>query len=136
MCEPTDGQTDRTGGLNACLTIALMAIGAAPSFSAATYNTNASVNVRSGPGTGYTVICTETSGAQFTLVCQWKSGTNIDGNATWDKVTFANGLPGAITDYYTTTPSWNSYAPGADRRVPHQPGPRPAPASHPPATPR
>jgi hypothetical protein len=90
----------------------MIVAGAAPSFAAGTYSTTASVNVRSGPGTGYSVTGTEPNGAQFTLLCQWQGGTNIGGNATWDDVTFANGLTGAITDYYTTTPSWNSYAPG------------------------
>jgi hypothetical protein len=68
--------------------------------------------VRSGPGTGYPLVTKEPAGAQFTLQCQWQGGTNVNGNATWDKVSFANGVTGAITDYYTTTPSWNSYAPG------------------------
>lgn len=95
-----------------CLAVTLIAADAAPSFAAGTYSTTASVNVRSGPGTGYPIVGTEPSGAQFTLQCQWQGGTSVGGNATWDDVTFANGLSGAITDYYTTTPSWNSYAPG------------------------
>lgn len=85
---------------------------AGPSFAAGTYRTTTSVNVRSGPGTGSSVIGTQPSGATFTLNCQWQGSTNIGGNSTWDDVTFANGLTGAITDYDTTTPSWNSYAPG------------------------
>src|SRR5215472_17409752 len=100
------------GASAACLAVTVLAVAAAPSFAAGTYSTTASVNVRSGPGTGYSVIGTEPSGAQFTLQCQWQGGTSVNGNATWDDVTFANGLTGAITDYYTTTPSWNSYAPG------------------------
>lgn len=96
----------------ACLAITITILGAAPSLAAGTYSTTAFVNVRSGPGTGYQLIGTEPGGAQFTLLCQWQGGTSINGNATWDDVTFANGLTGAITDYYTTTPSWNSYAPG------------------------
>ncbi|WP_300613173.1 CHAP domain-containing protein [Trebonia sp.] len=94
------------------LAVTVIAATAAPSFAAGTYSTTASVNVRTGPGTGYASIGIAPSGAQFTLQCQWQGGTNINGNATWDDVTFANGLSGAITDYYTTTPSWNSYAPG------------------------
>jgi surface antigen len=85
---------------------------AAPSFAAGTYRTTTAVNVRSGPGTGSSVIGTEPSGATFTLNCQWQGSTNIGGNSTWDDVTFANGVTGAITDFDTTTPSWNSYAPG------------------------
>lgn len=94
------------------IAVTITVSGVAPSFAAGTYSTTASVNVRSGPGTGYPVTGTEPGGAQFTLLCQWQGGTSIGGNATWDDVTFANGLTGAITDYYTTTPSWNSYAPG------------------------
>ncbi len=95
-----------------CVAVTVIAAGAAPSFAAGTYSTTASVNVRSGPGTGYPLVGREPAGAQFTLQCQWQGGTSVNGNATWDKVTFANGVTGAITDYYTTTPSWNSYAPG------------------------
>jgi len=75
----------------ACLAITTTILGAAPSLAAGTYSTTGSVNVRSGPGTGYQLIGTEPSGAQFSLLCQWQGGTNINGNATWDKVTFANG---------------------------------------------
>ena len=84
---------------------------AAPSFAAGTYRTTTAVNVRSGPGTGSPIIGTEPAGATFTLLCQWQGSTNIGGNSTWDDVTFAGGPTGAITDYDTTTPSWNSYAP-------------------------
>lgn len=45
-------------------------------------------------------------------MCQWQGNTNVGGNSTWDKVTFANGLTGAISDDLTNTPSFNSYAPG------------------------
>ena len=95
-----------------CVAVTVIAAGGEPSFAAGNYSTTASVNVRSGPGTGYPLVGTEPIGAQFTLQCQWQGGTSVNGNATWDKVTFANGVTGAITDYYTTTPSWNSYAPG------------------------
>jgi surface antigen len=100
------------GASAVCLAVTVIAATAAPSFAAGTYSTTASVNVRTGPGTGYPSIGTEPSRAQFTLNCQWQGGTSVNGNATWDDVTFTNGLTGAITDYYTTTPSWNSYAPG------------------------
>jgi hypothetical protein len=68
--------------------------------------------VRLGPGTGSPVIGSEPGGTAFTLLCQWQGSTNIGGNSTWDKVTFSNGLAGAISDDLTTTPSFNSYAPG------------------------
>jgi len=89
----------------------VLAISAQPAAAAGTYATTATVNVRSGPTTGHGVIGSAASGTSFTLICQWQGGTNVNGNATWDKVSFPNGLVGAIADYYTTTPSWNSYAP-------------------------
>ncbi len=86
--------------------------GAAPSFAAGNYSTTASVTVRSGPDTGYPLAGKEPAGAQFTLQCQWQGGISVNGNATWDTVIAADGVTGAITDDYTTTTSWNSYAPG------------------------
>lgn len=85
---------------------------ALPANAAGTYTTTAAVNVRSGPGTGYAITGSAGANAPFTLLCQWQGGTNISGNSTWDKVTFSNGLTGAIADYNTTTPSFNNYAPG------------------------
>lgn len=90
----------------------LVAIAARPAAAAGTYSTTAVVNVRTGPGTGYALIKSVPSGATFTLLCQWQGGTNINGNATWDEVRFSNGVVGAITDYWTNTPSWNNFAPG------------------------
>ena len=98
--------------LAACLGVTLALLGAAPSFAAGSYSVTATVNVRSGPGTGSSVIGSEPTGAGFTLQCQWQGSTSVGGNATWDEVSFANGLSGAISDYYTTTPSFNSFAPG------------------------
>jgi uncharacterized protein YraI len=89
----------------------LDAIGAAPASAAGNYSTTSAVNVRSGPGTGYGYKFTAASGAAFTLLCQWQNGTDVNGNRTWDSVRFSDGRTGAITDYATTTPSWNSYAP-------------------------
>ena len=109
-----------------CVAVTVIAAGAAPSFAAGNYSTTAPVNVRSGPGTGYPLVGKEPIGAQFTLQCQWQGGTSVNGNATWDKVTFANGVTGAITDYYTTTPSWNSYAPGTGACGSGSPAPPPS----------
>src|SRR6266568_1808133 len=109
-----------------CVAVTVIAAGAVPSFAAGTYSTTAIVNVRSGPGTGYPFVVKEPAGAQFTLQCQWQGGTSVNGNATWDKVTFANGVTGAITDYYTTTPSWNSYAPGTGACGSGSPSPPPS----------
>src|SRR5262249_28295297 len=70
-------------------------VAAPPAAAAGTYATTATVNVRSGPGTGYSIIGSAANGATFTLLCQWQGGTNVNGNATWDRVTFSNGLTGA-----------------------------------------
>jgi uncharacterized protein YraI len=92
--------------------VATLVVGAESATAAGTFKTTGSVNVRSGPGTNYGVVAGEPSGAGFSLICQWQNGTNVNGNATWDRVQFGNGVTGAISDYWTTTPSWNSYAPG------------------------
>jgi uncharacterized protein YraI len=100
--------------------------GVAPSFAAGNCSTTASVNVRSGPDTGYPLAGKEPAGAQFTLQCQWQGGTSVNGNATWDKVTVADGVTGAITDDYTTTTSPNSYAPGTGAFGPDSASPPPS----------
>ena len=63
------------------------------------YHTTIGVNVRSGPGTGYGVIGGLGGGATFYVSCQ-ASGTNVNGNVWWDRLTTG----GYISDYYTTTP--------------------------------
>ncbi|MFL5910615.1 MAG: SH3 domain-containing protein [Gaiellaceae bacterium] len=97
-------------------TMAVLSVGlglaATPASAAGSYATTGTVNVRTGPGTSYGVITSMPTGAGFTLLCQWQGGTSVNGNATWDRVRFGNGVVGAISDYYTTTPSWNSFAPG------------------------
>jgi hypothetical protein len=101
-----------------------LAWSAAPASAAGTYSTTATVNVRNGPGTSYGIIATKPGGASFALLCQWQGGTNVNGNATWDRVQFGDGLIGAVSDYWTTTPSWNNYAPGTgDCNAPPPPPP-------------
>ena len=95
---------------SAAITAGVVVTSAAPAAASGTYSTTGTINVRYGPGTGYGIITTISSGTSFTLVCQWQGGTNVNGNSTWDEIRFANGV-GAIADYWTTTPSWNSYAP-------------------------
>ncbi len=72
------------------------------------------VTIRTGPGTGYASLGTANKGTTFTLHCQYQNGTSVGGNRTWDKVTFSDGRTGVITDYLTSTPSWNNYAPNTD----------------------
>ncbi len=96
---------------------------ASPATAAGIYHTTAAVNVRSGPGTNYGVVAAAPNGATFTLICQWQNGTNVNGNATWDRVQLANGVVGAISDTLTNTPSFNSYAPGTGDCSAPSPGP-------------
>lgn len=119
----------RRGGLRRCGVLlaavtALCAGAAAPALAAGTYSvTGASLTVRTGPGTGYQAIATVHRGDAFTLQCQYQGGTNVGGNATWDRVAFASGLTGVIADYWTTTPSFNNYAPGTGDCNAPPPGP-------------
>lgn len=66
------------------------------------------VALRTGPGTGYALLGRLNTGAAIDIDCQFQGGTNIGGNATWDHLTGGQWL----ADYYTNTPSFNSYAPG------------------------
>jgi uncharacterized protein YraI len=98
-------------GAAAVACTAAVAVSAEPAAASGTYSLTGTVNVRTGPGTGFGVITTKANGASFTLNCQWQGGSSVSGNKTWDYVTFGDGTRGAVTDYWTTTPSWNSFAP-------------------------
>jgi hypothetical protein len=89
-----------------------LAATAGSAAAAGNYSTTAAVNVRQSAGTGGALIRTEPNGASFSLNCQVQNSTNINGNATWDNVSFSDGTVCYITDYFTTSPSFNSYAPG------------------------
>lgn len=80
------------------------------SAAAGPYYTTASpyLNARSGPGTGYSIVGTLNYWSPIYIQCQVQGGTNVNGNATWDKL--SNGW--WISDYWTTTPSYNSYISG------------------------
>lgn len=102
------------------LTLTTVVGTASPAAAAQQYKTTATVTVRTGPGTNYplattyqnvngqTASSTILSGTTITVVCQHQGGTSVNGNRTWDKL----GEGAWITDYYTTSPSFNSYAPG------------------------
>jgi hypothetical protein len=66
-----------------------------------------SLYTRSGPGVQYAVTGSLPYRTPFTVVCQ-QPGSNVGGNVMWDR------LPSGawIADYWTTTPSYNSYIPG------------------------
>jgi len=102
------------------------------------YVTMDSVALRSGPGTQFGVLQRVNHDTPIDITCQQQGGTNINGNATWDKLTGGQW----ISDYYTTTPSWNNYAPGLGSCTAPPPAQPPSGSSggsvtgHPPATAR
>lgn len=74
------------------------------------YHTTASptLNARGGPGTGYGIVGSLGYGTAIDISCQQQGGSNVNGNATWDRL--SNGW--WIADYWTNTPSFNSYIAG------------------------
>lgn len=104
---------------------AVTAATATPALAAGTYSvTGDSLTVRTGPGTAYpSTGWTAHRGDAFTLECQYQGGTDVGGNRTWDRATFANGHAGVISDYWTTTPSFNNFAPGTGDCNAPPPGP-------------
>jgi uncharacterized protein YraI len=66
------------------------------------------VALRTGPGTGYALLARVNTGTPIDIDCQVQGGTNVGGNATWDHLVGGQWL----ADFYTNTPSFNSYIPG------------------------
>jgi surface antigen len=75
------------------------------------YRTTDVVRERSGPGTGYGSRGILAAGTTVMITCQVRSSSVIRGTGIWDRL--SDG--GYITDYYTTTPSFNQFSPG----IPH-----------------
>src|SRR4051794_15062261 len=61
-----------------------------------------SVALRSGPGTQYQLLQRVNHGTPIDVDCQVQGGTNVGGNATWDRLTGGQW----VSDYYTNTPSF------------------------------
>ena len=100
--------------LIATLTLpALLAIGGAvtPAGAVTGYRTTATMNVRSGPGTGYSVVGSVSSGTGLDIQCQIKSGSSVNGSDVWNKL----GPGRYVSDYYTNTPVFNGYT----SNIPH-----------------
>jgi uncharacterized protein YraI len=77
------------------------------SSSTGCFGTTATVNVRSGPGTGYQAVDLQGPGSYFDI-CQ-VMGENISGNAIWDYVGYQDGGGGLfISDYYMNTPTFGT----------------------------
>lgn len=96
---------------SAVATVAGLGIAASsvPAFASMRYySTTSSLAERSGPGTTWSVTQYVGYNAPLDVDCQVQGATNVGGNATWDHLT--NGQ--WVTDYYTTSPSFNNYASG------------------------
>ena len=84
--------------LLATVAIAASVLVAAPAMADHGIYTTATVNVRSGPSTGYAVIGTVPSGASPTYHC-WTQGQNINGVDVWFNMTYGS-VTGYISSYY------------------------------------
>ncbi len=74
--------------------------------------TGASLRVRSGAGTGYSIVRTlGPTGTVVDINCQARSSSSLNGSSMWDNL--ADG--GWITDYYVNTPNFNNFSPGIPR---------------------
>lgn len=63
------------------------------------------VNIRSGPGTGYSIVGSMANQSTGTVDC-YKTGTNINGDSYWDDITTIQGghfYSGFVSDYYLYT---------------------------------
>ncbi|KAL4865319.1 hypothetical protein BDV12DRAFT_211103 [Aspergillus spectabilis] len=58
------------------------------------------VNCRSGPGFGYSVVGSVTVGNSYPFSC-YKSGDCYEGNCTWDRVPLEGGGTCYVNGYYT-----------------------------------
>lgn len=75
------------------------------------YRTTDIVRERSGPGTGYRTVGFVQDRQQIMIVCQVRSASVVNGTSIWDRLN--NGS--YVTDFYTTTPSFNAFSPGLPR---------------------
>jgi hypothetical protein len=66
-----------------------------------TVEATAGLHIRSGPGTGYSIVGTMPYQSTGTVVC-WATGTNVNGNSNWDYLGSAYGS-GYVADYYLFT---------------------------------
>jgi len=93
----------------AAVTTAVITAAPGLAMAAQSYSITANgVALRSGPGTQYTLLGRLDTGAGISVDCQVQGGTNVGGNATWDHLTGGQW----VADYYTNSPSFNSFAPG------------------------
>lgn len=70
------------------------------------YYTTATANLRSGPGTNYSIVQTVGKGTPVDVVCQSR-GTVVAGSSIWNKLTGGQW----ISDVLTTSPNFNTLSP-------------------------
>lgn len=75
------------------------------------FRTTEYVRERSGPSTTYRTRGILPPGAQIMIVCQVRSSSLVRGTGIWDRLSDGS----YVTDYYTTTPAYNTFTPG----IPH-----------------
>jgi hypothetical protein len=66
-----------------------------------TVEATAGLHIRSGPGTGYSIVGTMPYNSTGTAYC-WALGTDVNGNSNWDYVGSSYGS-GYVADYYLFT---------------------------------
>lgn len=81
-----------------CVAASLSIFAAAPAMADHGIYTTATVNVRTGPSTGYAVLGTVPSGASPTYHC-WAQGQNINGVDVWFNMTYGS-MTGYVSSYY------------------------------------
>jgi uncharacterized protein YraI len=69
------------------------------------YQVTSTLNERTGPGSGYSVPRTLSSGALAWIYCQ-RSGSAVNGTSVWDRLQDTY----YVSDYYVATPSKTSYS--------------------------
>jgi surface antigen len=72
------------------------------------YRTTDVIRQRSGPGTGFRTLGILPAGQRIMIVCQVRSTSMIRGTGIWDRLNDGS----YVTDYYTTTPAFNTFSPG------------------------
>lgn len=72
------------------------------------YRVTDMVRQRSGPGTNFATVGFLADGQQIGIACQARSSSIINGTGIWDRLSDGS----YVTDYYTTTPAFNTFSPG------------------------
>jgi len=68
------------------------------------------LNVRTGPGTNYSVADTVHYGQEIEIFC-WTEGTYVNGYNIWTRLDNPLNLPRYVSDYYLSTGNVQSFLP-------------------------